>query len=200
MANSSSSSSSLVISYSLILLNLYAIVSSTSDFNNRYHPMILPLLLSTPNISAHRMPFDGHNSRRHLQNSELPNARMRLFDNLLSNGYTHCIFFFAFVSCVLLYNWISSLMNFFCSYYTTRLFIGTPPQEFALIVDTGSTVTYVPCSSCEQCGKHQVWLCFPALLRFCCIYTSSCTCWPYLLLVYSSSVYMLINWCNVFTY
>lgn len=26
---------------------------------------------------------------------------------------------------------------------------------FALIVDTGSTVTYVPCSSCEQCGRHQ---------------------------------------------
>lgn len=29
---------------------------------------------------------------------------------------------------------------------------------FALIVDTGSTVTYVPCSSCEQCGRHQVIL------------------------------------------
>ncbi|KAG5230828.1 aspartic proteinase protein [Salix suchowensis] len=127
MANSSSSSSSsLIISYCLILSNLYAIVSSTSDFNNRHHPMILPLHLSTPNLSTHRMPFDDHYSRRHLQNSELPKARMRLFDDLLSNGY-----------------------------YTTRLFIGTPPQEFALIVDTGSTVTYVPCSSCEQCGKHQ---------------------------------------------
>lgn len=44
-----------------------------------------------------------------------------------------------------------------CSrYYTTRLWIGSPPQKFALIVDTGSTVTYVPCSTCEQCGKHQV--------------------------------------------
>lgn len=51
---------------------------------------------------------------------------MGLYDDLLSNGY-----------------------------YTTRLWIGTPPQEFALIVDTGSTVTYVPCSSCEHCGKHQ---------------------------------------------
>lgn len=26
---------------------------------------------------------------------------------------------------------------------------------FALIVDTGSTVTYVPCSTCEHCGRHQ---------------------------------------------
>jgi hypothetical protein len=52
---------------------------------------------------------------------------MRLHDDLLINGY-----------------------------YTTRLWIGTPPQRFALIVDTGSSVTYVPCSSCEQCGRHQV--------------------------------------------
>lgn len=43
-----------------------------------------------------------------------------------------------------------------CRYYSTRLWIGTPPQRFALIVDTGSTVTYVPCSTCEQCGNHQV--------------------------------------------
>ncbi|GKB22526.1 aspartic proteinase-like protein 2, partial [Tanacetum coccineum] len=40
-------------------------------------------------------------------------------------------------------------------YYTTRLWIGTPPQKFELIVDTGSTATYVPCSTCQQCGKHQ---------------------------------------------
>ncbi|XP_057964422.1 aspartic proteinase 36-like [Malania oleifera] len=86
--------------------------------------MVLPLFLSSPNYS-NTIP-----SRRHLQRSEpqaaRPNARMRLYDDLLLNGY-----------------------------YTTRLWIGTPPQRFALIVDTGSTVTYVPCSSCEQCGKHQ---------------------------------------------
>uniref|UniRef100_A0A1J3DW50 Aspartic proteinase-like protein 2 n=1 Tax=Noccaea caerulescens TaxID=107243 RepID=A0A1J3DW50_NOCCA len=64
--------------------------------------------------------------RRRLQQSQLPNAHMKLYDDLLANGY-----------------------------YTTRLYIGTPPQEFALIVDTGSTVTYVPCSTCKQCGKHQ---------------------------------------------
>ncbi|KAM2645048.1 hypothetical protein EV1_018632 [Malus domestica] len=69
----------------------------------------------------HRRPFDG----RRLQRS-VPNAHMRLYDNLLANGY-----------------------------YTTRLWIGTPPQQFALIVDTGSTVTYVPCFDCEQCGFHQ---------------------------------------------
>ncbi|KAI5658940.1 hypothetical protein M9H77_27733 [Catharanthus roseus] len=68
---------------------------------------------------------DMRSSRRHLQ-SRRPNSRMSLHDDLLLNGY-----------------------------YTTRLWIGTPPQRFALIVDTGSTVTYVPCSSCEQCGKHQ---------------------------------------------
>ncbi|XP_031388663.1 aspartic proteinase-like protein 2 isoform X1 [Punica granatum] len=64
--------------------------------------------------------------RRHLQGSDKPNARMSLHDDLLLNGY-----------------------------YTTRLWIGTQPQKFSLIVDTGSTVTYVPCSTCDQCGKHQ---------------------------------------------
>ncbi|KAF6142399.1 hypothetical protein GIB67_033826 [Kingdonia uniflora] len=83
--------------------------------------MVLPLFRSTPNLTRQ---FFG----RQLQTAEhrRPNARMRLYDDLLANGY-----------------------------YTTRLFIGSPPQEFALIVDSGSTVTYVPCSTCEQCGKHQ---------------------------------------------
>ncbi|GLT54826.1 hypothetical protein SLA2020_279920 [Shorea laevis] len=54
------------------------------------------------------------------------NARMGLYDDLLLHGY-----------------------------YTTLLYIGTPPQRFALIVDTGSSVTYVPCSTCEDCGRHQ---------------------------------------------
>ncbi|AES94605.2 eukaryotic aspartyl protease family protein [Medicago truncatula] len=86
--------------------------------------MILPLHLSPPDSS-----ISSFNPRRQLQRSESkrhPNARMRLYDDLLINGY-----------------------------YTTRLWIGTPPQRFALIVDTGSTVTYVPCSTCEHCGRHQ---------------------------------------------
>ncbi|XP_062154928.1 protein ASPARTIC PROTEASE IN GUARD CELL 2-like isoform X2 [Alnus glutinosa] len=54
------------------------------------------------------------------------NARMGLYDGLLLHGYC-----------------------------TTLLWIGTPPRKFALIVDTGSTVTYVPCSTCVVCGRHQ---------------------------------------------
>lgn len=89
------------------------------------HTMFLPLFPSPPNSS--RISGDAA-SRRHLQKSDAPrpNARMALHDDLLLNGY-----------------------------YTTRLWIGSPPQKFALIVDTGSTVTYVPCATCEQCGKHQ---------------------------------------------
>ncbi|XP_010271625.1 PREDICTED: aspartic proteinase PCS1-like isoform X2 [Nelumbo nucifera] len=87
--------------------------------------MIFPLFLSSPNSSR---SFVEDNFRRQLQTAghQVPNAHMRLYDDLLLNGY-----------------------------YTTRLWIGTPPQEFALIVDSGSTVTYVPCSTCQQCGKHQ---------------------------------------------
>ncbi|XP_022716453.1 protein ASPARTIC PROTEASE IN GUARD CELL 1-like isoform X2 [Durio zibethinus] len=102
-------------------------LSTVGAENHQLRPMVLPLHLSSHNHSLHR---HVDNLRRHLQQSEIsrstPNALMRLYDDLLSNGY-----------------------------YTTRLWIGTPPQEFALIVDTGSTVTYVPCSSCAQCGKHQ---------------------------------------------
>ncbi|KAI3726333.1 hypothetical protein L1987_66130 [Smallanthus sonchifolius] len=89
------------------------------------HTMFLPLFPSPPNSS--RISGDAM-PRRQLQKSgpPRPNARMALHDDLLLNGY-----------------------------YTTRLWIGSPPQRFALIVDTGSTVTYVPCSTCEQCGKHQ---------------------------------------------
>ncbi|XP_039121107.1 aspartic proteinase CDR1-like [Dioscorea cayenensis subsp. rotundata] len=84
-------------------------------------PAFLPLAFSK------RRPDDAE--RRQLRADLLPDrpiARMRLYDDLLTNGY-----------------------------YTARIWIGTPPQEFALIVDTGSTVTYVPCSPCDGCGSHQ---------------------------------------------
>ncbi|KAL3726125.1 hypothetical protein ACJRO7_031070 [Eucalyptus globulus] len=96
-------------------------VSAAPDVAAHPTAMVLPLVLSPPDASR-ALP----SSRRHLQRSERPNARMSLHDDLLLNGY-----------------------------YTTRLWIGTPPQKFALIVDTGSTVTYVPCSTCDQCGRHQ---------------------------------------------
>ena len=41
------------------------------------------------------------------------------------------------------------------SYYTATLAIGTPPLSFDVIVDTGSTMTYVPCAGCgRSCGPH----------------------------------------------
>ncbi|XP_020580198.1 aspartic proteinase nepenthesin-2-like [Phalaenopsis equestris] len=90
-------------------------------------PIVLPLALSSSNHTL-RSAEESHLRRRGLRDGDRSthNARMPLFDDLLTNGY-----------------------------YTTRLYIGTPPQEFALIVDSGSTVTYVPCSTCVQCGNHQ---------------------------------------------
>ncbi|GLU04166.1 hypothetical protein SLE2022_213270 [Rubroshorea leprosula] len=117
---------SLLIFISVIWLDLFFGASLSTPGHSLRRPMVFPLHMSSRNYSVHR---HADSLRRHLLQSKLsqtPNARMRLYDDLLSNGY-----------------------------YTTRLWIGTPPQEFALIVDTGSTVTYVPCSSCEQCGKHQ---------------------------------------------
>ena len=41
--------------------------------------------------------------------------------------------------------------------FTVHLQLGTPPQLFHLIVDTGSTLTYVPCRDCgASCGTHEV--------------------------------------------
>ncbi|OIW09673.1 hypothetical protein TanjilG_11060 [Lupinus angustifolius] len=123
--------SSLII-FLILHLTITTVAGDPDDvalLRNRHHgsgpAMILPLYLSAaPNSSTSaldpRRQLSGSESKRH------PNARMRLHDDLLLNGY-----------------------------YTTRLWIGTPPQMFALIVDTGSTVTYVPCSSCEHCGRHQ---------------------------------------------
>lgn len=40
------------------------------------------------------------------------------------------------------------------SYYYATINLGTPPRPFTVIIDTGSTITYVPCSQCQQkCGK-----------------------------------------------
>lgn len=44
-------------------------------------------------------------------------------------------------------------------YFYATIYIGTPPRKFTVIVDTGSTITYVPCASCgSNCGKHKVEL------------------------------------------
>ena len=41
--------------------------------------------------------------------------------------------------------------------FTVHLALGTPPQRFNVIVDTGSTLAYVPCKDCgASCGTHEV--------------------------------------------
>ena len=41
------------------------------------------------------------------------------------------------------------------SYFYATLYLGTPAKKFAVIVDTGSTMTYVPCTTCGAgCGPH----------------------------------------------
>ena len=40
-------------------------------------------------------------------------------------------------------------------YFYATLQLGTPAKSFEVIVDTGSTITYVPCAQCgDQCGSH----------------------------------------------
>ena len=41
--------------------------------------------------------------------------------------------------------------------FTVHVQLGTPAQDFDVIVDTGSTLAYVPCQDCgEGCGRHEV--------------------------------------------
>ena len=38
--------------------------------------------------------------------------------------------------------------------YFGDISLGTPPQRFSLIVDTGSSITALPCAECTRCGEH----------------------------------------------
>lgn len=41
------------------------------------------------------------------------------------------------------------------NYYYVNLYMGNPPKRQAVIIDTGSHLTTVPCQPlCESCGKH----------------------------------------------
>ncbi|RVX23517.1 Aspartic proteinase-like protein 2 [Vitis vinifera] len=111
-----------------LLLTIY-IQSTAADSADSATPLGPSAMVLPLTLSAPNSSRTLSHSRRHLQRSEshsTATARMPLYDDLIPYGY-----------------------------YTTRIWIGTPPQTFALIVDTGSTLTYVPCSTCEQCGKHQ---------------------------------------------
>ena len=40
-------------------------------------------------------------------------------------------------------------------YFSASVCFGTPQQQFDLIIDTGSSLTAVPCADCTHCGSHQ---------------------------------------------
>ena len=43
----------------------------------------------------------------------------------------------------------------YLKYYYMNIYVGTPPQRQAVIIDTGSQITAVPCQPhCRECGKH----------------------------------------------
>lgn len=39
-------------------------------------------------------------------------------------------------------------------YFYTLINVGTPPQQFGVILDTGSTILSIPCENCSHCGSH----------------------------------------------
>ena len=44
---------------------------------------------------------------------------------------------------------------FSLGYFSASVCFGTPAQRFDLIIDTGSSLTAVPCADCSHCGSHQ---------------------------------------------
>jgi hypothetical protein len=40
------------------------------------------------------------------------------------------------------------------AYFYSEVYIGTPPQKFTVITDTGSSLMAVPCITCADCGHH----------------------------------------------
>ncbi|GAX76326.1 hypothetical protein CEUSTIGMA_g3772.t1 [Chlamydomonas eustigma] len=40
-------------------------------------------------------------------------------------------------------------------YFYITISLGTPRRNFSLIIDTGSTISYVPCKGCKHCGQHK---------------------------------------------
>ena len=80
----------------------------------------------------------------------------------IMNMLTLCLFLVCFVSFTLtaepptLDKHIIPLYgNATLGYYYANIFVGSPPQEQSVIMDTGSGLLALPCSKCTACGlKH----------------------------------------------
>lgn len=41
-------------------------------------------------------------------------------------------------------------------YYYVKIFVGNPPQEQTVIIDTGSGQLALPCNKCKKCSQHHI--------------------------------------------
>ena len=41
-------------------------------------------------------------------------------------------------------------------YYYVKIFVGHPPQEQTVIIDTGSGQLALPCNKCKKCSKKHI--------------------------------------------
>lgn len=103
MSPPSTSLHSAIFVYCLVGFNLLGAIFSSSvdsrDFDYQQRPVILPLYIS-PTNSTHQRVLDRDHRLRHLLNLEKPhssNARMRLYDDLLTNGFVFLNFLLLFL-------------------------------------------------------------------------------------------------------
>ena len=78
--------------------------------DSRCHPMVLRLFLSSPKSPSHGQEFEGR--RLHKSDHPRPNAHMRLYGDLLSNGVSSSSLIFALLMSKLGFLWPSLLFFF----------------------------------------------------------------------------------------